>query len=32
VAVQIGLDNTVSARGREKKPIALRKPAAAAAG
>ncbi|HZG08239.1 MAG TPA: DUF5935 domain-containing protein [Allosphingosinicella sp.] len=31
VAVQIGLDNTVSARGREKKPIALRKPAAAAA-
>jgi probable O-glycosylation ligase (exosortase A-associated) len=31
VAVQIGLDNTVSARGREKKPISLRKPAAAAA-
>jgi O-antigen ligase len=31
VAVQIGLDNTVSARVREKKPISLRKPAAAAA-
>ncbi|HEY0087004.1 MAG TPA: putative O-glycosylation ligase, exosortase A system-associated, partial [Allosphingosinicella sp.] len=30
VAVQIGLDNTVSAKAREKKPIGL-KPAAAAA-